>query len=180
MPRRKQPYGLVKLLARRGDGPLLGVVRQEGPAMAQRLEEMFFHCNVDFGLVVGETRAATLARRSTDPELRPEWVALRLTLEHLVYYTGRIQLFLSAALADGFVMGRGSLRSDFRFPRVRTRRQQPELGAMVRAWRRLLARRVGRRDRRAEFRLLADAALFVASANLRFSEMLVSHIGESW
>ena len=106
---------------------------------------------MDFGLVVSESRAAqpALGQPADRRAMSPEWTALRLTLEHLVYFTSRLQVFLSAALGDEYIMAQGSWRSRFRFPYVRPGgSQEAELAAVVKAWRRLLARQVRRRDRR--------------------------------
>jgi hypothetical protein len=182
LPRRKQPYGLVEVLAARGEGPLSAIIRDEGAGLAERLKDTVFHCNVDFGLIVEASRAARPVQRQSAEQrvLSQEWIALRLTLEHLVYFTSRLQVFLSAALGDEYINAQASWRSRFRFPRVRDTGKQLELSGLVRAWRRLVARQVRRRDRRAEFRLIADAALLVATANLRFSRMLVAHLRGSW
>jgi len=166
---RKQTRDLAALLASRGEGPLLGILYQEGPGLRKSLKDTFAGCDCDFGLLVESFKAArkTLKRSRRVRERSPEWIDLSITLEHLVYYTANLQLFLSGAIADADAM---SLFSPPTLRPSRTKKQNgPGLPTMVEAWRRLRKRRVARGDLPAENRLLADAALFVGSANLRFT-----------
>jgi hypothetical protein len=98
---------------------------------------------------------------------------LRITLEHLVYYTARLQLFLSGAMADVYAMA-DSPTMALRPSQARKRRGATDVAAMVESWQQLRTRRVAVGDYRAENRLLADAALFAGSANLEGTRLLVS------
>ena len=164
------------MLASRQDGPLSGVLCAEAPGLRERLANTIFHCNVDFGLIVPAVREARkVMRRTADARERsPEWIDLRITLEHLVYFTARLQLFLVAAVADEYTMRVTSSLRRVRLPSVRrTSVLSANPVGMVRRWRRLLARRVKQGNRSEEYRLLADAALFLGAVNLRCSETLV-------
>ena len=179
MLREAQLRGIADILASRQDGPLSEIVCDEGPGLRDRLKDSFFHCNVDFGLLVPACRDARMVLRKPAAvrERSQDWIALRITLEHLVYYTARLQLFLVAAVADEYTMIVTSDLGGRRRVRLPVIRRSPVLGpnpqGMVTRWRRLLAREVRKGNRAEEFRLLADAAVFLAAANLRCTEMLV-------
>ena len=179
MARRRRLLGLEEILESRRGGALSNVLCQEGPGLRDRLRDKIFHCNVDFGLVEGASKAARSALRKplSHRELSDEWIALRLTLEHLVYFTGRLQLFLAAAVADEYAERTTSSRQRLRFASFRKHPNGGRsVGATVDQWRRLLARRVKSGDRAGEYRLLADAALVVGAANVQFTGQLVRMI----
>jgi len=97
---------------------------------------------------------------------------LRITLEHVVYYTAKLQLFLSGALADAdavALFAPAALR-----PSKAASQNGAGLRSMVEGWHRLRKRRVTKGNLAAENRLLADAALFIGSANLQSSKLLIS------
>jgi hypothetical protein len=163
------------VLASRSGGPLLGVLYEEGPGLRERLNDTLGGCDCDFDLLLESAKAArkTLKRSRRAREGSPEWIDFRLTLEHLVYYTARLQLFLSGAVADVYSM---TLESPTTLRPSRNGKPQSAiaLSDMVAAWQRLRNRRVAKGDLPAENRLLADAALFAGSANLRCTGLLVS------
>jgi len=172
---KKQSRDLGALLASRNDGPLLGILCEEGPGLRDRLKETLGGCDCDFDLLLESAKAArkTLKRSRRAREGSPEWIDLRITLEHLVYYTARLQLFLSGAVADAYSMALFSPAA-LRPARNRKPRNGVTVTGMVESWRRLRNRRVAKGDLPAENRLIADAALFAGSANLRCTELLVS------
>lgn len=173
MTTKRRTRDLAALLENRGGGPLLGILYEEGLGLRKGLRDTLAGCDCDFDLLIGSSRAArkTLKKPRWARETSPEWIDLRITLEHLVYYTARLQLFLSGALADAAAI---ALSSD---PTLRPTRGAAQNGAglqsMVEGWHRLRKRRVAQGNVPGETRLLADAALFVGSANLQSSKLLI-------
>lgn len=174
MTAQKKMRDLEGVLTSRTKGPFLSVICEEAPGLLGGLEDTLHHCSVDFDLLAGAVKAArtTLAEPRRARELSAEWNELRLALEHVVYYTARLQLLLSASLADAHLRTMHLPRL-FRFAWGGSGKK---VGAqtMATAWRRLLRRRVAPDDFVNEHRLLADAAVFVASANLEGTKMLLA------
>jgi hypothetical protein len=151
------------------------VLYEEGPGLRNRLKDTLGGCDCDFDLLLESMKAVrkTLKRGRRAREGSPEWIDFRITLEHLVYYTARLQLFLSGAVADVYSIALFSPAA-LRPPRTGEPQNGASLSSMVESWRRLRNRWVVKGDLPAENRLLADAALFAGSANLRCTRLLVS------
>ena len=175
MRTRKQTRDLVALVASRSDGVLLSLLLENGPALPSGLKESVAGCDCEFDHLLESARAArkTFNRPRRARERSAEWIELRITLEHLVYYTARLQLFLSGAVADVYTSALLA-RLPLRPSRTRTKQGADGLSSMVESWRRLRKRRVAKGDLLAENRLLADAALFAGAVNLQGISLLVS------
>ena len=177
--RPKSGRGLEEILASRDHGVLTSIVCQEGPGLRKNLHDTFVHADVDFGLVVDGLKAARsgLRKLHARQEISVEWVELRITLEHLVYFTSRLQLFLACAVADEYTEIVTGTRKRMRLPRIR-KSPDPARSVVrtVGGWRRLRARRVRKGDRIGEYQLLADAALFVGGAHMQFTELLLREL----
>src|SRR5262249_35329007 len=106
-------------------------------------------------------------------ESSAEWIDLRLTLEHLVYFLPRLQLFLAGALADSYAHHIDLPRTQRFGWNASGKESAAAPDQMLRRWRRLLKRRVAEGDFAGEHRLLADSLVFVGSAHRHCSRLLL-------
>jgi hypothetical protein len=171
----KSHRGLHDVLMSRTKEPLLGILVTEGPGLWSRFPAGVADASVDFELLPLALKAAKplLRQPRGAREGSQEWIALRITLEHLVYFLARLQLFLAGALADAYAhhfdLPRGQ-RFGWR-PNGSTGSLSPT--QMHRRWQRLMKKRVAEGDSANEHRLIADSLMFVGSAHHQCSKLLL-------
>jgi hypothetical protein len=173
-PRRGR-RSLHDILVRRRGEPFLGILCAEGPALWNRFEDTLAHCSVDFELLPGAVSAARpfVNQPRHARECSQEWIALRLTLEHLVYFLARTQLFLAGAVADAYAHSIDLPRAQRFGWNSAGRPSSASPAQMLRRWRKLLETSVALGDVAAEHRLIADFLVFVGSAHQHCSRLLL-------